>query len=226
MTTQSGTFIGRPEFPRSNRYDQGWMLDNQMGPNALWLCEWLCESLPLTPGMRVLDLGCGRAMTSVFLAREYGARVWAADLWMSPDNNWKRLLEAKVGADVCPMRVEAHALPFAQGFFDAVVSVGWYMGLLNGTPAATDTLASHSGWTEETPYTGNRPAISWSAASAGSKTATAVAYSITSSATITGAFLSSVNTGTSGILYSAGNFTSSRTVASGDTLNVTPTMSV
>lgn len=48
----------------------------------------------------------------------------------------------------------------------------------------------------------------------------------TLAATITGAFLSSVNTGTAGILYSAGNFTSSRTVASGDTLNVTPTMSV
>ena len=111
-------------------------------------------------------------------------------------------------------------------YFGAVVSVGWYMGLVNGTPAATDTLASHAGWTEATPYTGNRPAISWSAASAGSKTATAVSYAITAGATVTGAFLSSVNTGTAGILYSAGNFSASRTVASGDTLNVTPTMSV
>ncbi|MDZ7665662.1 MAG: hypothetical protein U5K27_10110 [Desulfotignum sp.] len=47
----------RKEFPRSSRYDMDWMLDNQMGPNAVWLAEWLCEALPLEPGMRVLDLG-------------------------------------------------------------------------------------------------------------------------------------------------------------------------
>ena len=36
----------------------------------------------------------------------------------------------------------------------------WYVGLTDGTPtpAAADTLASHSGWTEVTDYTGNRKA--------------------------------------------------------------------
>jgi cyclopropane fatty-acyl-phospholipid synthase-like methyltransferase len=118
--------LNRPEFPRSARYERDWMLDNQMGPNAVWLCEWLCEPLPLGPGMRILDLGCGKAMTSIFLAREFGAKVWAADLWMSPDNNWKRVVAAGVQDRVCPVRAEAHALPFAQGFFDAVVSVDAY----------------------------------------------------------------------------------------------------
>ena len=112
-------------------------------------------------------------------------------------------------------------------FAGSAYTAAWYMGLLNaGTPAASDTLASHSGWTEETPYSGNRPAISWSAASAGSKTATAVSYAITGTATIGGAFLCTVASGTSGTLYSAGLFSASRGVASGDTLNVTPTMSV
>ena len=68
----------------------------------------------------MLDLGCGRAMTSVFLAREYGVRVWAADLWMSPDHNWRRVARPGVADRVCPIRAEAHALPFAAGFFDAV----------------------------------------------------------------------------------------------------------
>lgn len=99
------------------------MLDNQMGPNALWLLEWLCERLPLAPGMRVLDLGCGRAMTSVFLAREHGVAVHAADLWMDPDRNWERIVAAGVADRVCPLRAEAHALPFAAGYFDAVVSI-------------------------------------------------------------------------------------------------------
>jgi cyclopropane fatty-acyl-phospholipid synthase-like methyltransferase len=64
-------------FPRSNRYDSEWIAKNQMGPNALWLTEWLMEDLKLSSGMRVLDMGCGRAMSSVFLAKEYGVTVFA-----------------------------------------------------------------------------------------------------------------------------------------------------
>ena len=118
--------LDRPEFPRSSGYDPDWVMDNQMGPNALWLMEWLCSALPLQPGMRVLDLGCGKAMTSIFLAKEFGVRVWATDLWIGPDHNWRRAREAGVEDKICPMRCEAHALPFATGFFDAVVSVDAY----------------------------------------------------------------------------------------------------
>jgi cyclopropane fatty-acyl-phospholipid synthase-like methyltransferase len=118
--------LTRPEFPRSNGYDAAWMMDNQMGPNALWLVEWLTQRVDLQPGARVLDLGCGRAMTSIFLAKEFGARVWAADLWMSPDHNWRRVVAAGVADLVCPVKAEAHAIPFAAGFFDAVISVDAY----------------------------------------------------------------------------------------------------
>lgn len=121
-----GTLLAKPEFPRSGGYDAHWLVSNQMGPNAVWLLEWLCEAMTLEPGMRVLDLGCGKAMTSVFLARELGVRVWAADLWVDPDDNWRRTTEAGAGDLVCPMRAEAHALPFAAGFFDAVVSIDAY----------------------------------------------------------------------------------------------------
>lgn len=124
--TQEHHILYRPEFPRSNAYDPNWVMDNQMGPNALWLIEWLCETLNLTPGMRVLDLGCGSAMTSIFLAREFDVRVWAADLWITPDENWRRIRDAGVGDRVCPLRAEAHALPFASEFFDAIVSVDAY----------------------------------------------------------------------------------------------------
>lgn len=102
------------------------MLENQMGPNALWLAEWLAEALPLKSGMRVLDLGCGRAMTSIFLAKEFGVQVWATDFWITPDHNWQRALEAKVADLVFPLRAEAHSLPFPQGFFDAAISIDAY----------------------------------------------------------------------------------------------------
>lgn len=123
---ERGSLLSKPEFPRSAKYDADWMMDNQMGPNALWLLEWLCESLELRPGMRALDLGCGKAMTSVFLAKEFGVRVVAADLWMSPDNNWRRAREAGAADLVCPVKAEAHALPFAAGYFDAVISTDAY----------------------------------------------------------------------------------------------------
>lgn len=114
------------QFPRSASYDSVWMLDNVMGPNALWLAESLSEVLPLSPGMRVLDLGCGKALTSIFLAKEFDVRVWAADLWIHPSENWNRIQEAGADDGVIPMRLEAHTLPFAAGFFDAIVSIDAY----------------------------------------------------------------------------------------------------
>ena len=95
--------------------------------NADWLRERLAEALSqamaLTGGMRVLDLGCGRAASSVFLAREFGVQVWAGDARVEPAGNWRRVRDAGLGALVYPMRLEAQALPFPDGFFDAVVSV-------------------------------------------------------------------------------------------------------
>jgi len=113
-------------------------------------------------------------------------------------------------------------------YFDAATQITtWYLGLKGtGSAAAGDTLASHAGWAEVTPYSGNRPAITFGTASGGSLAASsAVSYSITGSATVAGAFIASANTGTSGTLYSAGDFTAARSVVSGDTLNVTPTVS-
>jgi hypothetical protein len=106
-------------------------------------------------------------------------------------------------------------------------TAAWYLGLKGtGSEAAGDTLASHAGWSEVTPYSGNRPAITWGTTSGGSNTASAVAIAITGTSTVAGAFCATVDAGTSGILYNTSDFAASRSVASGDTLNVTPTISV
>ncbi len=113
-------------FPRSAKYDPQWVLENEMGPSALWLMEWLCGEMDLKPGMRVLDMGCGRAMSAIFLAKEFGVQVWANDLWISASDNWQRVREAGVEDSVFPIHAEAHALPYAEEFFDAIVSVDSY----------------------------------------------------------------------------------------------------
>lgn len=110
----------------------------------------------------------------------------------------------------------------------------WYLGLISSTSysaiAAGDTAASHAGWTEDTNYSNaNRPTPSFAAASGGSKATSATTFNISGTATIKGCFLISNQTkgGTTGILFSAGLFTGGdKTVASGDTLNVTYTASV
>jgi cyclopropane fatty-acyl-phospholipid synthase-like methyltransferase len=106
----------------SSKYDAKWLIEGSFGANPLWLAEWLCRDVKLTPGMRVLDLGCGRAKSSVFLAQEFGVRVWAADLWISPTENWRRICAAGLEDQVTPVSADARNLPFPHGYFDAIVA--------------------------------------------------------------------------------------------------------
>ena len=114
------------KYPRSAKYPLEWMMENQMGPNALWLAESLAQVMNLHPGMRVLDMGCGRAISSIFFAREFGVQVWANDLWISATDNWQRIAAAGLQERVFPIHAEARSLPYADGFFDAVVSLDSY----------------------------------------------------------------------------------------------------
>lgn len=116
----------------------------------------------------------------------------------------------------------------------------WYIGLYgagaSNAPAAGNTMASHGTWTEETGYSNaNRPTATFAAAtnanpSVVTNSASPAAFNINATATIGGAFLTSDNTkgGTTGTLFSASDFTSpgDRSVVSGDTLNVSYTMSL
>jgi cyclopropane fatty-acyl-phospholipid synthase-like methyltransferase len=114
------------QFPRSKKYDLNWMVEDQMGPNVVWLAEALTQVMELKPGMRVLDMGCGKAVSSIFLAKEFGVQVWATDLWIEAGENWQRVQKARMEGQVFPVHAEAHSLPFADGFFDAAVSLDAY----------------------------------------------------------------------------------------------------
>ena len=115
------------EFPKTDRFDKELVRSKIMGPNTLKLTEELLEGEPVTPGSVVLDLGSGCGISSAMLAREYDLVTYAADLWSDPSENM-RFLESLglTSRQVVPIKADANELPFAHGFFDAVVSVDSY----------------------------------------------------------------------------------------------------
>ncbi len=115
-----------PRFPRSSRYHPDWIKAAGMGAHPLWITEWLAEKLELRPGMRVLDLGCGKAASSIFLAGEFECDVWATDLWIPADENQNRIHDAGLAGRVIPLHADARSLPFAGEFFDAIVCIDAY----------------------------------------------------------------------------------------------------
>jgi cyclopropane fatty-acyl-phospholipid synthase-like methyltransferase len=111
-------------FPRSNKYHPEWLIAGcSSGANPLWVTEWLTDRVDLWPGSRVLDLGCGRAQSSIFLRHEFEVEVWAVDLWFSAKENLQRIRDAHVDEGVYPIRADARSLPFADDFFDTIISV-------------------------------------------------------------------------------------------------------
>lgn len=112
-----------PGFPKSNTYHPDWVHAVSMGSHCLCLVEWLTGSMELKPGTRVLDLGCGRAATSIFLAREFGVTVWATDLWINATENLQRIRDAQVEDAVYPLHCDARSLPYPAEFFDAIIAI-------------------------------------------------------------------------------------------------------
>lgn len=116
-------------------------------------------------------------------------------------------------------------------------TAGWYLGLIEGPSgsvsiAAGDTLASHAGWTEipvTSGYSGNRKALTFGASTEADPAVianpTVAQFSMLGTYVVSGAFLGTVASGTSGTLFSASLFETpgDRSVVSGDTLNVTYT---
>ena len=122
-------------------------------------------------------------------------------------------------------------------------TTGPYLGLIATTSptfgTGSDTMTSHAGWTEFVNYTVGGSAVRGTAVFAAStssgstpsnvttSTATAITYTMTGSATVYGCFLvtgaGAVSTlsSTAGTLYSEGNFSTAKTVTSGDTVTVT-----
>ncbi len=112
---------------KSKKYDNHFIYDCMMGPNAMKLLEELLTLHPISSGETVLDLGCGMGITAIFVTKEYGVRVFASDLWIDPSDNKKRFDDMGLSShQIIPLKAEAHQLPFANEFFDTVISIDSY----------------------------------------------------------------------------------------------------
>ncbi|MDO5553482.1 MAG: methyltransferase domain-containing protein [Planctomycetia bacterium] len=119
------------KFVKSERYDKDFVSANLMGPNSMKMLEELTASLDLRAGMRVLDLGCGKGLTSIFLAKEFGVQVYATDLWITATENYERFKKMELDSLIIPIHADALDMPFAHEYFDAIISVDayYYFGL-------------------------------------------------------------------------------------------------
>jgi cyclopropane fatty-acyl-phospholipid synthase-like methyltransferase len=114
-------------YHRTEKYDKRFLSQNFMGPNAMLMLDEITQSVELTKEMRILDLGCGTGLTSMFLAKEYGAQTFAVDLWITATENYKRFLQMGIDDLVVPIHADATVeLPFADEYFDALISIDSY----------------------------------------------------------------------------------------------------
>lgn len=110
----------------TDKLNMEFIKENMMGPNAVLLLEELSRKIKLNPGMRVLDLGCGKGLTSIYLAEKFQVDVFAMDLWITGTENYERFCSVGLDKKIIPIHADANCTPFADEYFDAVISIDSY----------------------------------------------------------------------------------------------------
>lgn len=111
-----------------NEYEKYISNKTMMGPSSVRILEELFEKYPLRllDDSLILDLGCGTGLTSLVIAKETGARVFANDLWVSAEDNEQRFAQWGIDKQVTPVCEDANDLHFNEKQFDALISVDSY----------------------------------------------------------------------------------------------------
>lgn len=114
----------RADYPELAGYAREEIYDQTIGGGALYLAAKMARTMRLHPGDIVLDLGCGKGATSIFLARHFGVRVIAVDLWTSATELNAKFAQRGYRDRIVPLHLDASSeLPFADEYFDAVFSM-------------------------------------------------------------------------------------------------------
>ena len=102
--------------------------ETMMGPNSARILAELFDKYPISfvPDDIILDLGCGTGLTSLIIAKETGAKVFANDLWVGAEENGKRFAEWGVREQITPVCEDANNLHFPKEQFRALISIDSY----------------------------------------------------------------------------------------------------
>lgn len=107
--------------------DKNILNERLMGPDCTIILNELLEGYESNNEIRILDLGCGKALTSIILAEKYkNAVIYAADLWVDAAENFEFIKEEGFENRIIPLNTSAENLPFAYHYFDMIVSVDAY----------------------------------------------------------------------------------------------------
>ncbi|WP_420630346.1 SAM-dependent methyltransferase [Candidatus Leptofilum sp.] len=108
----------RSNYPELAGYSETEIYDGKMGPGGLYLASIMSRSL--ANRAIILDIGCGKGTTSVFLSKKLNCKVFALDLWISATEINKNIIKNKVEQSVIPLNLDVtDKLPFAEQYFDA-----------------------------------------------------------------------------------------------------------
>jgi SAM-dependent methyltransferase len=111
----------RSRYPELDGYTRDELYEDCQGGGGLYLAVRMARTLQLKPGNIVLDLGCGKGSTSIFLAKHYGVQVIALDLWTSATFLDQKFTARGVRQQIVPLNMDATGpLPFAEGYFDSI----------------------------------------------------------------------------------------------------------
>jgi cyclopropane fatty-acyl-phospholipid synthase-like methyltransferase len=111
----------RSKYPELDGYSDDECYDDFFGGGGLYLVAHMVRTLRLQPGNLILDLGCGKGAASVFLAKHYGVRVIALDLWTSAEYLAEKLKARGYSDCISALQMDAtQALPFPENYFDAI----------------------------------------------------------------------------------------------------------
>lgn len=134
--------VDRSKYPELSDYtkDEIW---SDIGPGGLYLVSRLARELQLRPNSWVLDLGCGSAESSLYLANHFQVNVVAADLWTDPADNARRIESRGHRGSIIPLRLDASKpLPFAEEYFDAILCIN-NLNFYGTELTAVDRFARH-----------------------------------------------------------------------------------
>lgn len=111
----------------STLFEEAFWRQYLMGPNCLRLAEEILQRVDISRARRILDLGCGMGLTSLYLAQRSPARIFAYDLWIDASDNDARFRQHRDDDRIIPIHGQAEALPFARQYFDVLFSMDAYM---------------------------------------------------------------------------------------------------